>query len=61
MKKENAGGRQNWVGQGNGKIWDLKYKNSEDLEIKWKKCNNHHHIHNQWAKTDRDEERIRVF
>ena len=49
------------VGEGNGNIWDLKYKNSEDLEIKLKKCNNNHHIYNQQAKTDKDVERITVF
>ena len=29
--KNRAGGRQNGVGEGNSKIWVLKYKNSEDL------------------------------
>ena len=38
-KKERAVRRQNGVGEGNGKIWDLKYKISKDLEIKLKKCN----------------------
>ena len=52
-KKERAGGRQN--GEGNGEIWDLKYKNSEDTEIKLEKCNN------WWAKFDKGVERIRVF
>ena len=36
-KKEWAGWRQNAVGEGNGKIWDLKYKNSEYIDIKLKK------------------------
>ena len=30
-KKQMAGGRQNGVGEGNSKISDLKYKNSEDV------------------------------
>ena len=61
MEKGRAGGRQNGVGEGNSKIWDLKYKNSKDLEIKLKKCDNYHHIHNQRAKTDKGGEKIRVF
>ena len=46
-KKEMAGERQNVVEEGDGKIRDLKYKNSENLEIKLKKCNNNHRTYNQ--------------
>ena len=59
-KNERAGWCQNRVGEGNGKIWDLKYGNSDDLETKLKKYNNHH-ICNQWSKTDKGKERIKVF
>ena len=59
--KGRAGGRQNAVGEGNGKIWDLKCTNSEDLEIKLKKCSNYHHIHNQQIKIDKSGEKIREF
>ena len=45
------------VGEGNSKIWDLKYKISEDLEIKLKKCNNNYPTHNQWAKIAKGRER----
>ena len=45
--------------QGKNKIWDLKYKNSEDLEIKLKKATKT--IHNEWAKTDKGKERMRIF
>ena len=33
-RKEWAIRKQNGVGEGNGKIWDFKYQNNEDLEIK---------------------------
>ena len=35
-KKERARERQNVFGEGNGKMCDLKYKNSRDLELNWR-------------------------
>ena len=61
MKKERAGRRQNGIEEGDDEIWDLKYKNSEDLETKLKKCTNNHHILNQQARIDIGVERVRVF
>ena len=55
-----AGGRQNGVGQGNSKIWDLNLKNSEQLGIKLKKCNNLD-ISNNWENINKDGTRIRIF
>ena len=49
------------VGEGNSKIWDLKYKISEDLEIKLKKCNNNFPIHNQRETIAKDGDRTWVF
>ena len=50
------------VGEGNGKIWDLKYKISEDLKIKMKKkWYNNYPIHNQQAKIAKCEDRTQVF
>ena len=59
-KNERAGWCQNRVGEGNGKIWDVKYKSSEDLEVKLKNCDHHPTLH-QWGKTDKDGERMHVF
>ena len=56
-----AGGWQNGIAEGNSEIWDLKYKDSHYLEIRLKKCNNSHLIHNLRTKIDKGGERIRVF
>ena len=60
-KEERAGGSWNGIGEGNGTMWDLIFKNSDYLEITLKKCNNTHLNHNQWDKVDKGGERIRVF
>ena len=61
LKKKREGGRQNGVGEGNVKIWDLKYKNSEHLWIKLRKCYNNHHINKQRAKINKGGKRIRIL
>ena len=47
--------------EGTSKIWYLKYKISEDLEIKLKKMQHNYPTHNQLAKIDKGGERTWIF
>ena len=49
------------MGEGNVKIWDLKYKTSEDLEIKIEEMQKTPDINNQWTKIDKVRETITVL
>ena len=56
--KKRAGGRQHVFGEGKGKMCDLKYKNSRDLELNWRNATTTITTDKQ---TDKGGERKHVF